>query len=134
MSIRAIRHTFFKIHDAGAGDRFFGWKVYINGKKYPLGKGNYYLTDDNEEGKQHAIEQATNDVVNSILPNHGWVSKDVTHMSDYEWETYNSDRIDAFYVAGNKFKPSKTCSMCDHYNDYICLEHEILQLDEKGFL
>jgi hypothetical protein len=31
--------TFFKLHDAGAGDRFFGWKVYINGKKYPLGKG-----------------------------------------------------------------------------------------------
>jgi len=66
MSIKAIRHTFFKPHDAGAGDRFFGWKVYINGKKYPLGKGDYYLTDDNEEGKQHAISYAKEDIVNNL--------------------------------------------------------------------
>jgi len=134
MNIKAVRHTIFEVDDCGAGDRFLGWKVYINGKKYPLGKGAWYNLNDSEEGKQKAIQYAQEDIVNSILPNHGWVSKDVTHMSDYEWETYNSDRIDAFYVAGNKFKPSKTCSMCDHYNDYICLEHEILQLDEKGFL
>lgn len=134
MSIRALKHSFFKLHDGGAGDRFLGWKVYINGKKYPLGKGNYYLTDDNEKGKQHAIEQATRDVLDSMLPNHGWVTKDVAKMSDHEWENYNHDRVEAFYSAGNKFKPSKTCSKCDHYNNYICLDHELLQLDEKGFL
>lgn len=154
MGIRAVKHSSFKVTnamfgvmiddhkskkpqeppDGDAGDRFLGWKVYINGKKYPLGKGNYYVSDNNEEGKQHAIDQATRDILDSILPNYGWVTKDVSKMNDYEWEEYNDDRKNAFYRAGNKFKPSKTCSMCDHYNDYICLEHEILQLDKEGFL
>ena len=39
MNIRAVKHNIFVVHDNGAGDRFLGWKVYINGKKYPLGKG-----------------------------------------------------------------------------------------------
>jgi len=134
MSIVAKKHEVFERTDSGAGHRFLGWKVYINGKKYPLAKGQWYNLSDSEEGKEKAIQYAEEDVINSILPNHGWVSKDITPMTDHEWEEYSSDRIEAFYNAGNKFKPSKTCSMCDHYNNYICLEHEILQLDEKGFL
>ena len=133
-SIKAVRHNIFEVYDGGAGDRFLGWKVYINGKKYPLGKGDCYDAPESEEGKEKAIQYAQEDILNNLLPNFGWVSKDTSKMSDHEWQTYNADRIDAFYNAGNKFKPSKTCSMCDHYNDYICLEHELLQLGEKGFL
>ena len=36
-----------------------GWKIYINGKKYPIGKGTFYPLILTEEGREEAIKRAT---------------------------------------------------------------------------
>jgi len=45
--------------------------------------------------------------------------------------SYHRDRVDAFYQKGLDFKPDAECSMCDIHNDYICFEHELIQLMES---
>ena len=66
MSIVAIKYEVFEQIDSGAGHRFVGWKVYINGKKYPLAKGEWYNLTDSEEGKQKAISYAMEEIVNNL--------------------------------------------------------------------
>ena len=66
MNIVAKKHEIFEVHDGGAGERFLGWKVYVNGKKYPRDKGTYYIAEESEEGKQKALAYAKEDIVNNI--------------------------------------------------------------------
>ena len=66
MSIVAIKYEVFEQIDSVAGHRFVGWKVYINGKKYPLVKGEWYNLTDSEEGKQKAISYAMEEIVNNL--------------------------------------------------------------------
>jgi len=133
MPINAIKCEVFERTDSGAGYRFLGWKVYINGKKYPLSKGEWYNLDNSEEGKERAIEYAKEEVLKSLQPVFGWVKRDWDTIPDDEWHTYTIERRDAFYDAGHKLKPQKDCNVCDHHNDYICIDHEFQQLEKKGF-
>jgi len=66
MSIVAKKYEIFERTDSGAGHIYWGWKVYVNGKKYPLNKGECYSTEESEEGKQKAIAYAMEDIVNNL--------------------------------------------------------------------
>lgn len=52
-------------------------------------------------------------------------------MTSDEWLSAHRDRVDAFYSKGLDFKPDPQCSACDIHNDYICFEHELIQLRES---
>jgi hypothetical protein len=56
---------------------------------------------------------------------------DIDAMDSDAWMSYHRDRVDAFYQKGLDFKPDAECSMCDIHNDYICFEHELIQLMES---
>ena len=66
MSIIAKEHDYFERTDSGYGHVFRGWKVYVNGKKYPRDKGTYYIAEQSKEGKQKAIAYAMEDIVNNL--------------------------------------------------------------------
>ena len=51
-------------------------------------------------------------------------------MTNQEWLSLHGDRVETFYNKGLDFKPDPQCSMCDIHNDYICFEHELIQLKE----
>jgi hypothetical protein len=52
-------------------------------------------------------------------------------MTTDAWLSAHRDRVDTFYSKGLDFKPDPQCSACDIHNDYICFEHELIQLRES---
>jgi len=64
MKIKAIQHHRLyqngKVLDYDIVDTTLeeGWKIYINGEKYPLQRGKYYELSLTDEGKKEAITRA----------------------------------------------------------------------------
>jgi hypothetical protein len=60
----------------------------------------------------------------------------VKEMSDEDYFNWMADRREKFYKAGHDFKPVEGCSQCEPVMEdskYICIYHEIDQLEKKGF-
>lgn len=55
----------------------------------------------------------------------------IESMTTDEWLAYRRQKVDEFYEKGNELKPHPECNTCDIHNDYVCFEHELLQLWES---
>lgn len=55
---------------------------------------------------------------------------DIESMTTDEWLAYRRQKVDEFYEKGHELKPNPECSTCDLDNDYVCFEHELLQMGE----
>lgn len=56
---------------------------------------------------------------------------DIESMTTDEWLSYRRQKLDEFYDKGFELKPRPECSTCDIHNDYVCFEHELLQIWES---
>jgi hypothetical protein len=52
----------------------------------------------------------------------------IEQMTTSQWLNYRDDLIEDFYSKGGVLKPVIGCKQCDTDNDYICFDHEDLQL------
>jgi hypothetical protein len=55
--------------------------------------------------------------------------KNIDTMSSSEWLAYRDERLEAHYERGLKLIPEPTCNCCDVHNDYVCLDHELMQIE-----
>lgn len=61
-----------------------------------------------------------------------WTDKvDMESMTPHEWREYRDDLVCEYYDRGFILKPNINCSVCDPRDDYVCLDCEIQQIDEK---
>ncbi len=55
----------------------------------------------------------------------------IDELEGSAWIDHHNQRVHDFYAKGLDFKPDPECSACDIHNDYICFEHELIQLRES---
>ena len=60
---------------------------------------------------------------------------DIDKMSDNDYIAFMQARRHRFYKAGLRFNPVVNCNLCEPImdNNYICIEHELHQLEEEGY-
>lgn len=51
-------------------------------------------------------------------------------MTSSEWIAHRQQKVEDFYAQGFELKPDPACRLCDVFNDYVCLDHEIEQTGE----
>lgn len=60
----------------------------------------------------------------------------IDKMSDNDYIAFMQARRNRFYKAGHSFKPVVDCALCEPImedNNYICIAHELHQLEEEGY-
>jgi hypothetical protein len=55
---------------------------------------------------------------------------DIEKMTNDEWIAYRRQKVEDFYAKGGELKPDPKCKTCDVDNDYVCFDHELLQIGE----
>lgn len=56
---------------------------------------------------------------------------DIESMTSDQWLAFRRQKVDEFYAKGYELKPDPDCRVCDVHNDYVCFDHELLQIEEK---
>tara|TARA_R100000773_G_C4119329_1_gene55579 strand:- start:62 stop:376 length:315 start_codon:yes stop_codon:yes gene_type:complete len=50
-----------------------------------------------------------------------------------EYLPHTAYLVEIFNLLGNKLKPKNNCSSCDIFNDYICFDCEINQINDSNW-